>query len=145
MDRIELASQLISKGVELLDESYGAHGALGKAMEAKYKSSTNNKEKESLKAGIERDKELRGKYADKLKGKMYGQDNYIDKAKMLDKDGGAPLELARNMRGSEVLNRNYGKNKALHDKINNRAKSQNEAVADLLTEAAYLLSLVDDE
>ena len=55
----------------------------------------------------------------------------------------AANEIYDYLTDKESLNRLTDKQKALHGRINKR--TQNETVADLLTEAAYLLSLVDND
>ena len=193
MDRIELATQLISKGVELLDESAGRNGVAERYREEHLKNMT--KEISDLKAKAKMGKltDDEEKRLDKLRyNKMYvkgakggndisnpeskylgsraakakanGADFFYEGNKKLGKDAAAwSKEISdgnankrmgmfgmkpssfRHYDGVERYDRSDRKVNPIHDKINKRAKSQNETVADLLTEAAYLLSLVDND
>ena len=166
MDRIELASQLISKGVELLDESYGAHGTFGKAMEERYKKIKAENDKYDAKIEKKREQYKRAGYEDMAppKASRERENSYLnsieddkklrqvnnsrayaksDKNKRDILNRSAANEIYDYLTDKESLNRLTDKQKALHGRINKR--TQNETVADLLTEAAYLLSLVDND
>ena len=153
MDRIELATQLISKGVELLDESYGTHGTFGKVMEEQYKKEKAKNDKIDAEGKQKANRFLENNYRysieeeNKLRRerspRAIAYSKLSNDTKPHEINTYAGVNAWRSLKRDSKIMTN--KQKALHNKINNRAKSQNETVADLLTEAAYLLSLVDND
>ena len=160
MDRIELASQLISKGVELLDESAGRNGYYERKNRAQYEIEKAKNDEYDAKIAKKREQYKRAGYEDKAPEKADREnekklkrraDLYHDKRHSPEnKHGFGDLDDAmryakssRDELDNNMPDRLSDKQKALHNRINKR--TQNETVADLLTEAAYLLSLVDND
>ena len=149
MDRIELASQLISKGVELLDESYGAHGVYEKIGEEKYKKEkTKNDEFDSKHSFFK---------SPRIKEQLIK--NRLDYHSKMRNDRDIPLEKRQeytkmvadsfNRSNDVISDARKSQRKANADANNARMKNSNAEpktfIASLLTEAAYLLSLVDND
>ena len=164
MDRIELASQLITKGVELLDESAGRNGYNERKFRVKYEMEKAKNDARDAKVEKKREQYKRAGYEDMVPKKA-NRDNEEHFKSLADEnhnirhdptnineiDRDFPQVIADQSKNSvkealEYHNNLTNKQKALHGRINKRGtKSQNEAVADLLTEAAYLLSLVNND
>ena len=181
----ELAELLIETAEELLDESYGAHGAHTKYLEERYKKIKNENDKQDKNADNFSDtkKKLFEKlgYGDKIPKKA--DRKYEDKLKLTidtdkkirkDKNDGwyansvyyekeNPILLGRHDKARAIsrraetwgdtddefktfqdkLYKSERKNEKInpiHNRINKRAKAQNESIALLLIEAASILN-----
>ena len=142
MDRIELATQLISKGVELLDEvsSLDYYAKKGEKQINDYMDEKNRFERRYKDGYLPGAKSEKNIFSKKRK----------DDINRLDKTTELLRRERKNREGTENEANVYSKNKfdnsiyyamdaANRHMRRHSSKSQNETVADLLTEAAYLL------